>query len=82
MPAERAPTRQQSAPHPDGARALRRRNARAKRRMAMARSRLLTVTPLVGGRSPAYGAYRAGLITRKQARLLGVVGSVLYQGPR
>jgi hypothetical protein len=68
--------------HPNGARAERRRSARAKRRLMMARTRLAVVTPLVGGRSPAYAAYRAGFITRKQARLLGVVGAVLYRGPR
>lgn len=63
--------------------------ARFKRELTMAHSRLRNVAHLVGGGGSdrkvvtvAYAAYRAGLITRRQARMLGCVGSVLYRGPR
>jgi hypothetical protein len=78
-----------SVPNPAGPRADRRRRARFVRRLSMAHSRLRAVAAQVGGggadrkvSTVAYAAYRAGLLTRKQARLLGVVGNVLYRGPR
>lgn len=78
------PRKLKNQPHPLGPRRERRSMARYKRRLSMALSRLDVVKPQVAGvaGSPAYAAYRAGLITRKQARLLGVVGAVLYRGPR
>lgn len=72
-----------NAPHPLGPRQQRRKRARFMRRKAMAHSRLAAVAAVVGEhRSPAYPAFRMGLITRRQARLLGVSEALLNRGRR
>lgn len=69
-----------NAPHPLGPRHQRRSNARRWRRKAMALSRLKAVEAVVGKhRSPAYPAFKRGLITARQARLLGVSQGLINQ---
>jgi hypothetical protein len=70
-----------NAPHPLGPRRERRRRARHMRRLRMAVSRIDVVAPLIGKhRTPAYPAYKRGLITGRQARMLGVSQGLINRG--